>query len=51
MGQEAETVLTSMNVIANERKEYNTVIAKFGSYFKVTQKIIFERACFNSTGW
>ena len=47
MGQEAETVLTSTNITDDERKVYSSVVAKFDSFFKVTRKVIFERARFN----
>ena len=42
LGEEAEGVLTSTNVTADERKVYDTVIGKFDTFFKVRRKVIFE---------
>ena len=42
--QEAEAVLTSMNITVEEREQYDTVVAKFNSFFGVRRNIIFERA-------
>ena len=47
LGEQAETVLTSMNITEEQRKVYDTVIGKFDSFFKVTRNVIFERAHFN----
>ena len=44
LGEEAEGVLTSTNVTADERKVYDTVVEKF---FKVRRNVIFERARFD----
>ena len=40
LGEEAETVLASTKV-------YDTVLAKFNSFFKVCNNVIYERARFN----
>ena len=52
LGEEAESVLESTNATADERKQYDTVLAKFDSFFKVRRNVIlniyFERARFNS---
>ena len=47
MGEEAEDVLTSTNIITVENKNYETVLGKFNEYFKVCD--IFERARLNPT--
>ena len=47
LGEEAEGVLTSTNVTADERKVYDTVVGKFDAFFKVRRNVIFERARFN----
>ena len=47
IGKKAETALVSTNITQEERLEYNTVIDKFDSYFKVTRNVIFKRARFN----
>ena len=47
MGEDAEDTLTSMNISADDRKRYNTVIGKFDVFFKVRKNITFERAWFN----
>ena len=48
LGEEAESVLESINATADERKQYDTVLAKFDSFFEVRHNVIFERARFNS---
>ena len=47
MGEDAEDVLTSTNIKAEEREVYATVITKLDDFFKVRRNIIFERAKFN----
>ena len=47
LGEEAENVLSSMNVTAEERGSYVAVLKKFNDFFKVRKNIIFERARFN----
>ena len=47
MGEEAESVLTSMDITDDERKDYAAVIGKFEDFFKVRRNVIFEWACFN----
>ena len=47
LGEEAESVLLSTNLTAEERAVYNTVIKKLDDFFKVRRNIIFERARFN----
>ena len=47
LGEEAEGVLTSVSVTAEERRVYATVLGKFNGFFKVRRNVIFERARFN----
>ena len=47
LGEEADDVLTSTNVTAEQRSNYVAVLAKFDDFFKVRKNIIFERARFN----
>ena len=47
MGQDAEDVLTSTKVTADDRKEYKKVMDKLEEFFKVRRNVIFERARFN----
>lgn len=47
IGENAEAVLASTNVTADERKVYDTVLAKFDGFFQVRKNVIFERARFN----
>ena len=47
LGEEAEGVLTSTNVTADERKVYDTVVDKFDAFFNVRRNVIFERARFD----
>ena len=47
LGEEAEAVLESTNIMTDERKVYDTVVGKFDSFFKVRRNVIFERARFN----
>ena len=42
LGEGAESVLSSMGDTDGERKDYNKVIAKLDSFFKVRRNIIFE---------
>ena len=46
-GGEADNVLDSTNITAEERKQYKKGIDKFDSHFKVRWNTIFERAHFN----
>ena len=43
LGGEAESVLASTNITADDRKVYKTIIAKFDSHFKVRRNVIFSR--------
>jgi len=47
MGEEAEDILVSTNISDDDRKRYDSVIAKFDAFFKVRKNIIFEQARFN----
>ena len=47
LGEEADDVLTSTNISAEDRKKYSEVIAKFDAFFQVRKNVIFERARFN----
>ena len=46
LGGKADSVLTSTNITAEDRKKYQKVIDKFDSHFKVRRNTIFERAGF-----
>ena len=50
MGEEADSVLSSTDVMEGQRKVYEDVLAKFYSYFGVRRNVIFERARFNRRG-
>ena len=47
LGEEADNVLTSTNITAENRKKFADVLQKFDEFFKVRKNIIFERARFN----
>ena len=47
LGNSADDVLTSTNIIAEDRKKYDSVLAKFDQFFGVRKNVIFERAKFN----
>ena len=47
LGKEAKAVLFSTNATADDHKEFNSVLDKFDSFFKVRKNIIYERARFN----
>ena len=47
LGEDAEDVLISMNIAAEDRKSYEAVISHFDDYFKVRINVILERAKFN----
>ena len=47
LGEEAENVLSSIKVTAEERGSYVAVLKKLNDFFKVRKNIIFERARFN----
>ena len=47
LGEEAEDVLASTHVTAEQRKKYKDVVGKFNGFFKVRRNVIFERARFN----
>ena len=49
MGENADNVLTSTDISEENRKRYNSVIAKFDAFFKVRRNVIFERAKFKIT--
>lgn len=42
LGEDADDVLTSTNVIDEERKKIDDVLAKFDVFFNVRQNVIFE---------
>ena len=48
IGEEAESVLISTNVTANQRSKYSDVMEKFDSYFDIRRNTMFERARFNA---
>lgn len=47
LGEQAEAVLDSTDITADERKVYDTVVAKLDGFFQVRRNVIFERARFN----
>ena len=47
LGEEVEAVLSSTNATAEERTDYDRVLAKFDSFFQVRKNVIYERARFN----
>lgn len=47
MGKEADDVLKSFGLTADQQKEYATVTGKYETYFNVRRNTIFERARFN----
>ena len=47
LGDEADSVLASMNISSDDKKKYEKVIEKFDSYFRVRRNVIFERERFN----
>ena len=47
LGEEADDVLTSTNITAENRKKFADVLQKFDEFFKVRKNVIFERARFN----
>ena len=42
LGEEAESVLNSTNITADERKDYEAVLAKFDGFFQVWRNIVFD---------
>ena len=47
MGDEADDVLQSFGMSADDRKKYNAVENKFEGHFIIKRKVIFERAHLN----
>ena len=47
MGKEADDTLLPIKISNDDKKEYDKVIAKFDSFFKLRKNAIFERAKFN----
>ena len=47
LGEESEDVLTSTNITEADRKQYDSVVEKFDSFFNVRRNVIYERARFN----
>ena len=47
MGDEADDILTSLDLSAADKKKYKTVLAKLDKYFIPRRNVIFERAEFN----
>ena len=47
MGSKADDILCSFGLSEDEKKVYDTVRAKFDSYFELQRNVIFERAKFN----
>jgi len=40
LGEEAESVLNSTNITEDERKTYDSVLAKFDSFFQIRRNVI-----------
>ena len=47
MGDDADNILTSLDLSAADKKKYKTVLAKLDKYFIPRRNVIFERAEFN----
>ena len=47
LGKEAEDILASTNIGEEDRKKYDSVVAKFDSFFSVRKNVIVECAKFN----
>ena len=47
LGEEADDVLNSTNISAEDAIKYDKVIGKFDEYFQVRKNMIYERARFN----
>ena len=47
MSEDAEDTLLSTGIMSEESKQYQTVVDKFGAFFKVRHNVIFKRAKFN----
>ena len=47
MGETAEDVMTLTDISEDDRKQFDSVIAKFDSFFKIHKNVIFEHARLN----
>ena len=47
LGEEAESVLSSADTTADDRKDYKKITDKLDEFFKVRHNVIYERARFN----
>ena len=47
LGEKAEDILASTNIGEEDRKKYDSVLAKFGSFFSVRKNMIIEHTKFN----
>ena len=47
MGDSADDILASLGLTEEEKKTYDTVVAKFQGHFVKKRNVIFERAKFN----
>ena len=47
MGEDADDVLTTTRITAEDRAKYSKVIEKLDNYYKVRTNVIYERARFN----
>ena len=47
LGEEAEDILASTNIGEEDRKKYDSVLAKFDSFFSVRKNVIIEHTKFN----
>ena len=47
LGEEAKDILASTNIGEEDRKEYDSILAKFDSFFSVRKNVIIENTKFN----
>ena len=47
LGAYAEDILSTTNILTENRKKYQKVLEKFDEFFAVRRNVIFERARFN----
>ena len=47
LGEDAEDILDTIRITAEDKKKYDKVVEAFDHYFQVRKNVIFERTCFN----
>ena len=47
MGEASEDILNMSGISNEDKKVFDSVIARYDAHFKVRKNVIFERACFN----